>query len=453
MGAFWMVFLTAFLLTLAFSPVAIRIAPLIGAVDIPKDERRMHTKPMPRFGGMAICIGTLLAVALAAWVALPLLERYFSVAYPYATWMKQPVGQIPGIIIGGFFIYLLGVVDDLKGMPAKVKLLGQIGVACIAFGFGVRIQFITNHFGTEFGDTHSYFAGALSFLVTVIWIVAIVNMINLIDGLDGLAAGVSAIASLCIAYTAYIHGSYLAALAMIALAGGSLGFIPFNFHPARIFMGDSGSMFLGYMIATISIMGPTKSATLMATFVPILVLGLPIFDTGFAILRRFVNHRPIMEADKGHLHHRLMASGMGQRRTVLTLYGISGIMGVAAVLFSRDLFVETAGLVAITAMYIYIFLTDAQSWSLGLKGINIAHEEKQGTKMQKKQFFDRKGDRRKEDRREEDREEEDRRKEIRRKEDRQKEDKREEDRQKEEQREEDRQKEDKREEVGNESAE
>lgn len=379
---FWIAFLTAFVLSIICTPMAIRLAPMIGAVDIPKDSRRMHTKPMPRFGGLAIFIG---AMASISWVTLygwPILEQQFQ--QMGAIILEEPTSHMLGALLGGALIYILGVIDDLKGMPAKVKFLGQALIACVPYAFGVRIQFVTNHFGSSFGDTHSYFAGALCFFITIIWIVGITNTVNLIDGLDGLASGVASISSLCLAYTAYIHGSYLPALAMLALAGGALGFLPYNFHPAKIFMGDGGSLFLGFMLATLSIVGPVKSATIMAVIIPVLVLGLPIFDTAFAILRRLVNHRPIMEADKGHLHHRLMAAGLGQRRTVLTLYGISGVMGVAAVLFSRDLFVETAGLIGIAAMYIYVFLTDANNWRLQLKAINIAHEEKQKKKMEKK---------------------------------------------------------------------
>jgi len=182
--------------------------------------------------------------------------------------------------------------------------------------------------------------------------------VNLIDGLDGLAAGTSAIASLCIAYVAYIHGTYLVAGSMLALAGGALGFLPFNFYPSKIFMGDGGSLYLGFMLGTLSILGTVKSATLITVIIPVLVLGVPIFDTMFAIFRRFVNKKPIMEADKGHLHHRLMSLGYGQRRATLMLYGISAIMGIAAVTYSRGLIVETLGLAAITLMYIYVFLTD-----------------------------------------------------------------------------------------------
>lgn len=380
---FWIAFLAAFVLSILFTPMAIKLAPVIGAVDIPKDTRRMHTKPMPRFGGLAIFIGAMAAIAWVTWFGWPMQEQEFQ--QMGAIILEQPVSHMIGVLLGGTLIYILGVIDDLKGMPAKVKFLGQAIIACVPYAFGVRIQFVTNHFGSSFGDTHSYFAGAVCFFITIIWIVGITNTVNLIDGLDGLASGVASISSLCLAYTAYIHGSYLPALGMIALAGGALGFLPYNFHPAKIFMGDGGSLFLGFMLATLSIVGPVKSATIMAVIIPVLVLGLPIFDTAFAILRRLVNHRPIMEADKGHLHHRLMAAGMGQRRTVLTLYGISGVMGVAAVLFSRDLFVETAGLIAIAAMYIYVFLTDANNWRLQIKAINIAHEEKQQKKIEKKQ--------------------------------------------------------------------
>lgn len=348
---FIFIFFMTFILALIFTPVAIWLAPKIGAVDIPKDARRMHTKPMPRFGGMAIFIGVMAAITVFMG--------------------NDP--RVIGILIGGVCVYALGVVDDLKGMPAKVKLFGQIGCASIVFAFGIRIQFITNHFG----EGHSYLVGITSFIITVIWIVGIMNTVNLIDGLDGLAAGVAAIASLSICYTAYIHGMDEVALAMLAIAGGALGFLPYNFHPAKIFMGDSGSLFLGFMLASFSIMGPVKGATIVATIVPVLVLGIPIFDTAFAILRRLINRRPIMEADKGHLHHRMMAVGLGQKRTVLMIYGISTVMGIAAVLYSRDLFVETSGLIIAASTFIYIYITDSSTQRLGIEAIDIAAEEEE----------------------------------------------------------------------------
>lgn len=355
---FWAVFLLAAVVAFAVSPVAIKIAYKIGALDIPKDARRMHSKTMPRFGGLAIFAGTTAALAV----------------------FLSGDTHIRGIIVGGAMMYLLGIIDDLRGMPAKVKLMGQILCAAVVCAFDVRIMFMTNHFGELFGQDHVFFAGAVSWIFTILWIVGITNTINLIDGLDGLAAGVAAIASLCIAYAEYIHGYYLGTLGMLAIAGAALGFLPFNFHPAKIFMGDGGSMYLGFMLASMAVVQPAKGATIVAVIVPVLVLGLPIFDTGFAILRRLINHKPIMEADKGHLHHRIMAIGMGQRRSVMMLYGISAIMGIAAVLFSRDLFVETAGLTAVAAMLVYIFLTDASLLLPDLKGINIRKIEKQEDK-------------------------------------------------------------------------
>lgn len=330
----WITFLVALAASILVTPVAIRLAPKIGAVDIPLDNRRMHTKTMPRFGGLAIFAGSTTAMLI---------------------FLKFDP-RVVTIVMGGALIYILGVIDDIKHLSAKVKFLGQTFVALIMYVNGIRIEFLTNFLG----EGNSQLGDVLCFIITMVWIVGITNTVNLIDGLDGLAAGTAAIASLCIAYTAYIHGTYLAAGAMLALAGATLGFLPYNFYPAKIFMGDGGSLYLGFMLATLSVLGTVKSATLVTMIIPVLVLGVPIFDTFFAIFRRFVNKRPIMEADKGHLHHRLMKLGYGQRRATLMLYGITAIMGVAAVLFSRGLYVETLGLTAITFMYIYIFLTDAQ---------------------------------------------------------------------------------------------
>ena len=328
----WIIFILAFLISMAFTPVAIKLAYKIGAIDVPKDGRRMHTHAIPRFGGMAIFLGTM--VSMTAFLGFN--------------------SQILGVMTGGALMYLLGVIDDLKNLPAKLKLVVQIGIAALMYGWGLRIEFLTNFFG----EGKLIFAAPVSCFLTILWIVGITNTVNLIDGLDGLAAGTSAISALCLAYVMYIYGYYLPAAAMLALAGGTLGFLPFNFYPAKIFMGDGGSLFLGFMLATLSVVGFTKGATVIATSVPIFVLGLPIFDTAFAIFRRLANKRPIMEADKGHLHHRLMNLGYGQRRATLMLYCVSAIMGIAAVAFSRDLNVEGFGLVAVAMVQIYIFLTD-----------------------------------------------------------------------------------------------
>lgn len=361
MNMFLTVFVTALLISLACTPLAIHLAPKIGAVDIPKDERRMHTKPVPRFGGLAIYLGTMISIL----IFLPI------------------NGQLWGVVISGTLMYLVGVYDDIKGMPPRIKFLAQIICACILYQFSIKITGMTNPF--PFGDYLIRFPWALSIVITVLWIVGITNTINLIDGLDGLAAGISMIACLSIAYTAFLHNRMETCMVMLAIAGGALGFLPYNFNPAKIFMGDGGSLFLGFMLASVSITGdtPLKSTTVIATIVPMFVLALPIFDTAFAILRRMANKRPIMEADKGHLHHRIMAVGLGQKRTVLTLYSISGIMGVAAILMSIDveelrfmdrcsLWVEAVALVVIAATLIFVFLDNHKILARQQEAINQA---------------------------------------------------------------------------------
>ena len=334
MNQLLLMFLAAFAVSVICTPLAIKLAPKIGAVDVPKDARRVHTKPMPRFGGMAIFIGTMAVIMV----------------------FLEKDSQLWGVILSGTLMYLVGVVDDLKGIPAKVKLLGQIACATILYCFSIRITTMANLL--PWGPGLIRFPVVISFLVTVVWIVGVTNAVNLIDGLDGLAAGVCCIASLSIAYTAHLHDRMTTCSIMSALAGACVGFLMFNFNPAKIFMGDSGSLFLGYMLASVSLLGdtPLKSTTVLATLVPICVLALPLFDTTFAILRRLVTHRPIMEADRGHLHHRIMAIGWGQRRTVLILYCISGVMGVAAILFSLDMYIETLALMIIAGTLIFVFL-------------------------------------------------------------------------------------------------
>ena len=288
--------------------------------------------------------------------------------------------KIMAVIVGSVLIYSLGVVDDLKNLNAKLKFFCEVLIAILMYYMGLRIEFIDNYFGPGLWR----FGAVVCFIVTVLWIVGITNTINLVDGLDGLAAGIATIACLSVAYVAYIHGDKYGLLivcaAMMAVAGGAMGFLPYNFYPAKIFMGDSGSLFLGFMIAALSVVGPLKKSTLIAVVIPVLVLGVPIFDTFFAIVRRMVNKRPIMEADKGHLHHHLMASGYGQRRAVLMLYGISAIMGMAAVLVSRELYKDSFVLVGIAAIYLYVFLTDPNHKMPQIKAVNIEKEEKKEKK-------------------------------------------------------------------------
>ncbi|MDR2156642.1 MAG: undecaprenyl/decaprenyl-phosphate alpha-N-acetylglucosaminyl 1-phosphate transferase [Clostridiales Family XIII bacterium] len=345
-------FAAPFCLSALFSPAAIRLSAKIGAIDVPKDERRMHRKPIPRFGGMAIF--------LSATLVFVLIYLAFHTFIPAVEQEGEPVAKIPVIVLGGILIYIVGVVDDLKGLGAGVKFACQIFCAAAVFFLGIRIPAISllglNFSGGTSGDL------VAGFIVTVGWIVVITNTINLIDGLDGLAAGVAAIAALSIAYAAYIHGHYTVTLCMVALAGAAGGFLPFNFYPAKIFMGDSGALFLGFMLATVSIISPAKGATAVATLVPVFVLGIPIFDVFFAVLRRISNRRSIFSADKGHLHHQLAYIGMGQRRAVLMLYGISSVMGISAIVFSRKLYVESILLFGVALVFIVVLIWD---WNKG----------------------------------------------------------------------------------------
>ena len=344
----WAPLVVAALVTALFTPLSILLAPKLGAMDVPRDARRVHNKPMPRFGGIAIYAGIMVGLAIFA----------------------QTQRHLPAIMVGCTLIYILGAIDDLKGMKPIVKFAGQVVSASVVFAMGLRINFITNWFG----EGHMDLGIAVCYIVTVIWLVAITNAVNLVDGLDGLAAGISAISALSIAYISYIHGWYVPTMAMMALAGACLGFLPFNFHPAKTFMGDSGSQLLGFAIASLSILGTVKSATLVVVVIPALVLGLPILDTLMAIIRRTIRHQSIGTADKEHLHHRILRAGFGQRRAVLLMYSVSGIMGIVAILYSRGLFIECLGLAFVALLIVGVLITDTGTNKVSLKGYRILKE-------------------------------------------------------------------------------
>lgn len=345
----WAPLVIAGLISALCTPFAIYIAPKIGAMDIPKDARRVHNKPMPRFGGIAIFAGMMISWAIFA--------------------EKTPA--VYGAMVGCTIIYVLGAIDDIKNIRPIVKFSGQVLAAAVAFALGLRIQFITNYF---YGG-NMIFGDVACFIVTVLWLVAITNAVNLIDGLDGLAAGIAAISALSLAYVAYIHGQYFSTIAMMVVAGSALGFLPYNFNPAKIFMGDGGSQLLGFAIAAISIMGAVKSATLVVVMIPALVLGLPIFDTLMAIIRRTARHQSIGTADKEHLHHKILKAGFGQRRAVLLMYSVSGIMGIIAILYSRGLYMECLGLLTIAIMIVGVLLTDTGQNKVSIRGMRLIKED------------------------------------------------------------------------------
>lgn len=322
------------------TPLSIRLAHKLGVIDKPKDARRVHKKPIPRFGGLAIFLGSMVTMFIPAGMN----------------------DKIRIAMIGGLLMYLLGIADDILDIKPAVKFLGQFTIASIVFALGIRITFISNYFGAAVTDSHAnvVLSSGVGYLITVLWIVGITNAVNLMDGLDGLAAGSVAIMSLSLAYIAYIHGTRLGSMpvciALVAIAGGCLGFLPYNFSPAKTFMGDGGALYLGYMIAVLSVISPLKRATVVGALIPMLTLAVPIFDTLLAMLRRALRHESIMKADKGHLHHHLMAAGFGQRRSVLIMYGIVGIMGVVAVLISRELYKDAFFLFMIALLYLCIII-------------------------------------------------------------------------------------------------
>jgi UDP-GlcNAc:undecaprenyl-phosphate GlcNAc-1-phosphate transferase len=248
-------------------------------------------------------------------------------------WTGLEAGQrhVLGIFVGATAIALLGALDDRFEVPAVVKLIGQIGCAALLIPFGVMVAGISN----PFAGTWIAFPVWVGWLVTIGWVVAITNAINLIDGLDGLAAGICGIASFSLAVFAAAQGQVGPAVIAAAVCGATLGFLPYNFHPARVFMGDLGSHFLGFTIASIAVIGAFKIAASMAILLPLLVLAVPIFDTAFAIARRYRRRQPIFQGDTGHLHHRLLAKGLTQAQTVLVIYAIAAVFCFLAYLVSR----------------------------------------------------------------------------------------------------------------------
>lgn len=295
-------FLIALIVAYVLTPGIISLAMKAGALDAP-DERKVHKDPIPRLGGIGIYFAFMAAVLLTV----------------------DMTTEIVGLLLGGTLIALVGVIDDFKSLPARVKLLGQILAAAVLVLFDVRIDFVSGPFGDLI------YLEYLAIPVTLFWIVGLTNTVNLIDGLDGLAAGVSTIAAITIFLVALQQNNLLIAVLTAALAGSAFGFLQYNFNPARIFMGDTGSMFLGYMLAGFSILGAVKSAATIALIVPILALGLPILDTAFAIVRRYMGGVPIFKPDRGHLHHRLLDLGFTQKQAVLLMYVISALLGVSAI--------------------------------------------------------------------------------------------------------------------------
>ena len=314
-------FLLAFIVAFMTTPYTIKIAHKIGAVDVPKDERRMHKKAMPKFGGPAVILGFLVSVIYLLIVMS--MENTINLFGPESYGMKL-LGMFLGIVV----LSITCIIDDIVTIRPIVKLFGQLVAAIIAVSFGIRLG--------EFNLYNPLMEEIVSCIITVVWIVGVTNAINLIDGLDGLSSGISVISAISLLVIFVLNGSPLVSIVLItALAGALVGFLPFNFTPAKTFIGDTGSNFLGFSLSIISILGVAKTYTFAVIVLPLIVLGLPIFDTLWAIIRRLIKGKSIkaiFKADKGHLHHRIVARGFGQKQAVLILYGLSATFGIFAVI-------------------------------------------------------------------------------------------------------------------------
>lgn len=306
-------FAVAAVLSYFFTPPVKNFAHKVGAIDVPKDARRMHKKPIPRLGGLAIYGGFLCSILIFGQLDETMLC----------------------VLLGAAIIVALGIFDDVLALGAKLKFVVQIVAAAIPVCIGdLQIGLFTNL--NPLSDTPFVHLGILAVPVTIIWIVGITNAVNLIDGLDGLAVGVSSIAAITMLAVALLTGNMPIAITMAALAGECIGFMPYNLNPAKIFMGDTGSTFLGYMLATVSIMGLFKFYAVISFAVPFLILGLPIFDTANAIIRRVAAGRSPMSPDRGHVHHKLIDMGFNQKQAVAILYAISATLGLTAVVLTSS---------------------------------------------------------------------------------------------------------------------
>ncbi|MCM3216304.1 MULTISPECIES: glycosyltransferase family 4 protein [Niallia] len=342
----YIMLITCFFGSIILTPLVKKLAFKLGAVDKP-EQRKVHLKIMPRMGGLAIYISFI----IGALIINPNKDYHFP------------------ILIGSTIIIITGILDDIYNLSAKIKFLTQtLAAAVVVIWGGVQVEFINLPFGGQIEF------GFLDIPITILWIVGITNAINLIDGLDGLAAGVSSIALFTITGMAMIMGNgYVIAISSIALAS-TLGFLFFNFYPAKIFMGDTGALFLGYIIAVMSLLG-FKNVTLISFVIPVIILGVPISDTFFAIIRRLINKQPLSAPDKSHLHHCLLNIGFTHRQTVIIIYAMATFFGLVAVIFSQakvwgailliatvlliiELFVEKIGLVGKNYKPILKFIND-----------------------------------------------------------------------------------------------
>lgn len=326
-------FAVAFVVAFVMTPSVKRFAERVGAIDVPKDGRRVHDHPIPRMGGLAIFLGFVLSVLLFVNISTPVM----------------------GLLLGAVLIAVLGALDDIVSLRPLVKLAGQVFAAIVAIRCGLVFDTISN---PNFLSPDTFIQiGWLSVPLTLLWIVGCTNAVNLIDGLDGLAVGVSAISSLTMFVVSLYVTDPVASILLAALVGACIGFMPYNLNPAKIFMGDVGSQLLGFILSTVSILGLFKFHAIITFIVPVLALAVPLTDTIFAFFRRIAHGQSPFKADRGHLHHRLLAMGMDQKQAVAVIYGISALLGLIAVLITgEDLHIRVVCLLLALAVSVTVWL-------------------------------------------------------------------------------------------------
>jgi UDP-GlcNAc:undecaprenyl-phosphate GlcNAc-1-phosphate transferase len=332
-------FLSAAATAAALTPAVRTVARRWGAFDRALTSRKIHDRPVPRLGGLAI---------VAAFFA-PLIALFFVDSDVGHRFYADPL-KAGGLFVGGIAVAALGIYDDLRGLGAKEKFLVQFAVAAAMYAVGFRIDRIANPFGPEL------ILGWMAIPFTMLWIAGVINAMNLIDGLDGLAGGVALIAVATTGAIALLNGQPLMLLFCAALGGAVLGFLFYNFNPASIFMGDTGSMFLGFVLAATSIQTNQKSSTTVAILVPIVALGVPIADTLLAMVRRAVRGVPMFSADRGHIHHRLLDSGLTHRQAVLVIYAACAVLGTSALVISSANSRQTAAFLLVVFVAVFMAL-------------------------------------------------------------------------------------------------
>lgn len=333
MAIVYSVTIIAFVCCLILTPFAISMCKKYGLVDVPKDSRRVHSKPMPRCGGIAIFTSSMIALLVYYLITKDVPSIAFNM-------------QFVGYLIGAIVIFAMGIIDDIFSLRAKYKFIFELASILIVFFFGIRIE-----------NIGSLQLGYFSLPVTFLWIITVQNAMNLIDGLDGLAAGITSISALSLLMLFISTSASLEAIIITAaIVGAGIGFLPYNFNPAKTFMGDCSSNFLGFTMATVTILGFSKGYTTVEYLAPVLILGVPIFDTIFAMVRRAIKRRPLFAPDGGHIHHRLIKAGFSQRQAVLILYTITSTLCIIAVsLITQDLW-KLGLLIAMSTIFISLWI-------------------------------------------------------------------------------------------------